>query len=227
MSEYNIQMNKYNALNAEYDQLYPQPMKHASTHAKDGNDPITPSSIEAAPSTHASQHASGGADPITPAAIGAATAIHTHAAGDIISGILPVARGGTGVSSLEELASALGGCKIETGSYRGTDSYRNTNIKLSFKPKLLIVFGSYSSTSNFLYVCLVNFDVGYGLTLQQDISSHMTGIVSAEINENYRVTITSLNNMFYMETSGNSYAQNTQEEDAMNSNYTYRFIAIG
>ena len=23
MSEYNIQMNKYNALNAEYDQLYP------------------------------------------------------------------------------------------------------------------------------------------------------------------------------------------------------------
>ena len=48
MSEYNIQMNKYNALNAEYDQLYPKPMKHASTHAKDGSDPITPSSIGAA-----------------------------------------------------------------------------------------------------------------------------------------------------------------------------------
>lgn len=72
MSEYNIQMNKYNALNAEYDQLYPQPMKHASTHAKDGNDPITPSSIKAAPSIHASQHASRGSDPITPASIGAA-----------------------------------------------------------------------------------------------------------------------------------------------------------
>ena len=48
MSEYNIQMNKYNALNAEYDQLYPQPMKHASTHAKNGSDPITPASIGAA-----------------------------------------------------------------------------------------------------------------------------------------------------------------------------------
>lgn len=48
MSEYNIQMNKYNALNAEYDKLYPQPMKHASTHAKDGSDPITPASIGAA-----------------------------------------------------------------------------------------------------------------------------------------------------------------------------------
>ena len=47
MSEYNIQMNKYNALNAEYDQLYPQPMKHANTHAKDGSDPITPASIGA------------------------------------------------------------------------------------------------------------------------------------------------------------------------------------
>ncbi len=45
MSEYNIQMNKYNALNAGYDQLYPQPMKHANTHAEDGNDPITPSMI--------------------------------------------------------------------------------------------------------------------------------------------------------------------------------------
>ena len=45
MSEYNIQMNKYNALNDEYDKLYPQPMKHASTHAKDGDDPITPSMI--------------------------------------------------------------------------------------------------------------------------------------------------------------------------------------
>ena len=45
MSEYNIQMNKYNALNAGYDQLYPQPMKHANTHAKDGSDPITPSMI--------------------------------------------------------------------------------------------------------------------------------------------------------------------------------------
>ena len=52
MSEYNIQMNKYNASNAKYDQLYPQPMKHANTHAKDGSDPITPASIGASPSGH-------------------------------------------------------------------------------------------------------------------------------------------------------------------------------
>ena len=47
MSEYNIQMNKYNALSDDYDQLYPKPMKHASTHAEDGSDPILPSSIGA------------------------------------------------------------------------------------------------------------------------------------------------------------------------------------
>ncbi len=47
MSEYNIQMNKYNASNAGYDQLYPQPMKHANTHAKGGSDPITPANIGA------------------------------------------------------------------------------------------------------------------------------------------------------------------------------------
>ena len=53
MSEYNIQMNKYNALNAGYDQLYPQPMKHANTHAKDGSDPITPADIGAYTKTEA------------------------------------------------------------------------------------------------------------------------------------------------------------------------------
>ena len=52
MSEYNIQMNKYNALNAEYDQLYPKPMKHANTHAKGGSDSITPEAIGAAASSH-------------------------------------------------------------------------------------------------------------------------------------------------------------------------------
>ena len=47
MSEYNIQMNKYNALSDNYDQLYPKPMKHADTHASGGTDPITPGDIGA------------------------------------------------------------------------------------------------------------------------------------------------------------------------------------
>lgn len=47
MSEYDILINKYDALNAGYDQLYPKPMKHANTHASGGTDPITPGNIGA------------------------------------------------------------------------------------------------------------------------------------------------------------------------------------
>lgn len=44
---------------------------------------------------------------VTPAQIGAAKTTHTHNASDINAGVLPVSRGGTGVSSLAELKRAL------------------------------------------------------------------------------------------------------------------------
>lgn len=40
MSEYNVLINKYDASNNSYDQLYPKPMKHADTHASGGTDPV-------------------------------------------------------------------------------------------------------------------------------------------------------------------------------------------
>ena len=66
------------------------PASHASSHASNGTDPITPASIGAvatsdsrltnsrAPTSHASSHASAGSDPITPASIGAAATSHSH-----------------------------------------------------------------------------------------------------------------------------------------------------
>lgn len=82
-----------------------------ATLGSDGKVPSTQlPAMNYAPSTHASQHASGGSDPITPASIGAATSDHTHsnyaasshnhAASNITSGTLDVARGGTGKSSV-------------------------------------------------------------------------------------------------------------------------------
>jgi hypothetical protein len=65
------------------------------------------------PTTHKSSHATGGTDPLTPADIGAAAASdladyapvgHTHGAGDIQTGTLALARGGTGAN-----LSATGG----------------------------------------------------------------------------------------------------------------------
>ena len=54
---------------------------------------------------------------ITPAYIGAAASTHTHAASDIKSGTLAVARGGTGVTSLSALAEALGRYRFHCGCY--------------------------------------------------------------------------------------------------------------
>lgn len=67
----------------------PVPAAHASTHAANGSDPITPASIGAmaagaAPNAHAATHAAGGSDEVTPAAIGAATDDHVH--GNITNG---------------------------------------------------------------------------------------------------------------------------------------------
>lgn len=45
MAEYNVQINKYDATEAGYDQLYPQPMKHADTHLLNGSDPIQVSGL--------------------------------------------------------------------------------------------------------------------------------------------------------------------------------------
>lgn len=59
---------------------------------------------------------------------------------DIISGILPVERGGTGVTSLDALAASLGGAKIVTGTYTGTGTYGAdgpTTLTLPFEPKIL------------------------------------------------------------------------------------------
>ena len=74
---------------------------------------------------------------------------HNHDASAIDSGILPVIRGGTGVSSLDELATALGAAKIQTGSYTGTGAYGSgsrNSLTFNFVPKLVIFLNVNSKT---------------------------------------------------------------------------------
>ena len=145
MSEYNIQMNKYNALNAEYDQLYPQPMKHASTHAKDGDDPITPSSIGAAEL---------GADgkvltsQLPSMEVDAYTKVQTLSdTTKTLFGLDATAVPDDVLSLIKTLidnanASISTKAKIQTGSYVGTGTYGASNpcsLTFDFVPKFIFI----------------------------------------------------------------------------------------
>lgn len=77
---------------------------------------------------------------ITPKKIRAAEETHKHSATDITSGILGVSRGGTGVTSTQELANLLGSqFKIPVfGTYTGDGSVKRT-IPLEFTPSAVLV----------------------------------------------------------------------------------------
>ena len=89
-----------------------------------------------APLTH--KHAAGDVT----SGIFAAARIPGLDAGKITSGILPVARGGTGVSSLEALVKALGAVKVTTGTYTGNGKYGRDSpnrLTFSFAPKFVVI----------------------------------------------------------------------------------------
>lgn len=77
---------------------------------------------------------------ITPNNIGAASRNHTHSASQMTSGILPVTRGGTGLSSLSSLAEVLGSYfSVPTfGVYTGDGTVKR-KIDLSFTPSAVLV----------------------------------------------------------------------------------------
>lgn len=83
---------------------------------------------------------------VTADQIGAAKKAHTHSANDINSGVLNVARGGTGVSSLEALRSTIlfgaSDTLFQYGSYVGdgeSGAAHPTSISCRTTPKMLLV----------------------------------------------------------------------------------------
>lgn len=84
----------------------------------------------------------------TAAEVGAAASSHKHSASEITSGTLPVARGGTGVTSISALATALGitsgGCKMAYGTCDLSSS--NLSCTPGFTPYLIII-GAYNNKS--------------------------------------------------------------------------------
>ena len=84
--------------------------------------------------------------------VGAAPSSHNHSASDITSGILDVARGGTGVETLEELAELLGtggGAQMALVSYTGVGSSNPIDVIFPFEPDALLLYGSgYDGTTH-------------------------------------------------------------------------------
>ena len=89
---------------------------------------------------------------VTASQIGAASSSHTHAASSIMSGILGVQRGGTGVSSYQALADKLAPYHVVTGTYTGTGDYgskfSHNELNFASQPKLLIVMPKVVDTSD-------------------------------------------------------------------------------
>lgn len=80
---------------------------------------------------------------VTKEQLGAAAAVHNHSAGQITSGTLSVARGGTGVATLQALADSLSSLMslggFVCGTFMGTGALRK-DFSLGFKPSAVVIF---------------------------------------------------------------------------------------
>lgn len=140
---------------------------------------------------------------------------HSHAAGDITSGILSIARGGTGANSIDSLVSLLGAARIEIGSYVGTGvcgPSNPTTLTFGFEPKLFILCpDNRTSNGNIPYAIVV---------------ANGNSYLYRNSNENNRTS--------YLTWSGNKvswYIGNTNSTYSIyqfnDSRTTYYYIAIG
>lgn len=86
---------------------------------------------------------------ITANGIGAAAKAHYHSANQINSGTLPVARGGTGSTSMAALAGKVAAyfCVPIIGSYTG-DGTQGREIELGFQPKAVLLFDANGNTND-------------------------------------------------------------------------------
>lgn len=81
---------------------------------------------------------------LTPANIGAAASSHTHSASDIITGVLPIANGGTGAATAAAALSGLGAASIETGTFTLTHESSGctfSGLKYAKIGKLVVLYG--------------------------------------------------------------------------------------
>ncbi len=107
---------------------------------------------------------------VTAEQIKAAPKSHTHSAADVTSGILGVARGGTGVSDLKTLAQSISDLHVVTGTYKGKGTYgsnNKTSLTFTRPPKLLLVQPTENSDQKYA-----------GFIVQQGVKQNTNGGVA-------------------------------------------------
>ena len=110
-----------------------------------------------------------------------------------VTGILGAANGGTGVTSLDALAQALGvggGLQTELGSYVGTGKYNTSNpnsITLSFVPKFILIAGAGEDLAN----TQIKYCGGFG-AIVIDPNGYHSGTVMAHC-DNTRISLGMMN----------------------------------
>ncbi len=150
---------------------------------------------------------------ITCKTIGASPDTHTHSADDIKKGILPIARGGTGVKTYEELAGKISGIPI-FGTYTG-DGTQGRTISLGFTPRAVVLCDNYGNFHDDINGYVGGIAIGsHGCCSQRGSTS------SAESYDNYYTTLMIVNNGFKV----NYYSENKVYSNA--SGRTYRYIAF-
>ena len=107
---------------------------------------------------------------VTAEQIKAAPKSHTHSAADVTSGILGIARGGTGVSDLATLAQSISDLQVVAGTYEGKGTYgsnNKTSLTFTRAPKLLIVQPTENSDQRYA-----------GFIVQQGVKQNTNGGVA-------------------------------------------------
>lgn len=85
------------------------------------------------------------------------------------NGVLPISKGGTGVTSVSaliDLVGQTGGAKIQTGTYTGTGTVGRSHpnsLTFQFSPKLLSLWVAASSTNIWNPASFTNLDLAYEL----------------------------------------------------------------
>lgn len=176
--------------------MTPSSHSHAASDITSGTLPITRGGTGAATATanyvFAAPNGSNGAPAFRKLV---AADIPSLAASKITSGTLPVARGGTGVTTIDALKSALGivsgGCKMAYGSGVSLSG-------LDFTPYVAILIGQYSSsvTGYYTWVAIKGYDTDCKLccVIDPEDSSPVycrctfstSGVTFSKFNSNFR-----------------------------------------